>query len=88
MLEREAEQFERDEDGVDPWDFCGPSSDSAENSIIHRHFLYSKGPTDLVVSVYLLIYTHTSGFLSVAIFYLHMILNCMYKKSFGSHVTL
>jgi hypothetical protein len=42
MLEREAEQFERVEDGVDPWDFCGTSSDSAEKSIIHRHFYIAK----------------------------------------------
>jgi hypothetical protein len=42
MLEREAEQFERDEDEVDPWDFCGPSSDFGEKSIIHRHFYIAK----------------------------------------------
>jgi hypothetical protein len=41
--------------------------------------LYSKGPTGLVVSVYWLIYMHISGFLSVAIFDLHIILlSCMY----------
>jgi hypothetical protein len=42
MLEREAEQFERDEDGVDQQDFRSPSSDSAEKSIIHRHFYIAK----------------------------------------------
>jgi hypothetical protein len=43
--------------------------------------LYSKGPTGLVVSVYLLIYMHTSGFLSVVIFDLHIILlSCMYPR--------
>ena len=36
----------RDEDGVDPWTFCGPSNDSAENSIIDRHFYIAK---DLLV---------------------------------------
>jgi hypothetical protein len=62
MLEREAEEFERYEVGVNPWDFCGPSSDSAET------LLKSKGPTGFVVSIYLLIYMHTSGFLSMTIF--------------------
>ena len=67
MLEMEAEQFERDEEGVYPWDFCGPSSDSAETSTLHGHFIKQRTYWPCCVSLPV-IYMHTSGFLPMAIF--------------------